>query len=167
MSVVSGVTESEITEVTNSVWESMLGLSLLVVDEEPQPDAGPYMTGCVLISGAFEGAVTLECSKSAATLLAGSMFGMTEDELTDSETTDALGELANMVGGNLKALVVQPSKISLPSVAEGDSYKVSIPGTVPSSTVHFLCEGHPVHVTLYVRADSVHNAQTEPTRSVA
>lgn len=147
------VGENEIIEVTNVVWESMLGIELYPTDEEPAPVVGPFLTGCVLINGAFEGGVTLQFPKDTARHLAGLMFGMETDDVTDEEITDAIGELANMVGGNLKSLVAQPSKISLPSVTEGTDYRVTIPGTRVAHRCLFNCEGMTVVVSLHARAE--------------
>lgn len=144
------VGENEIIEVTNVVWESMLGIELAPCgDDVPEPVPGPFLTGCVLINGAFEGGVTIQMPLPTARYLAGLMFGMETDDVSDEETTDAIGELANMVGGNLKALVAQPSKISLPSVTEGTDYRVTIPGTAVAHRCTFVCEGMPVLVSLH------------------
>jgi chemotaxis protein CheX len=148
------VTENEIIEVANVVWESMLGLELEPACEEAGLPEGSIMTGCVLINGAFEGGVTLQVPSKGARDIAALMFGMEADEVSDEETTDAIGELANMVGGNLKALVVQPSKLSLPSVTEGTNYRVSIPGTTASTRCVFRCEGMPVLVSLHTRTEA-------------
>jgi chemotaxis protein CheX len=147
------VTENEIIEVANVVWESMLGLELEPTLADPVLPEGSFMTGCVLINGAFEGGVTLQVPSGTARDIAALMFGMEPDEVSDEETTDAIGELANMVGGNLKALVVQPSKLSLPSVTEGSNYRVSIPGTIATTRCAFQCEGMPVLVALHTRSD--------------
>jgi chemotaxis protein CheX len=159
------VTENEIIEVANVVWESMLGLELEPAVAEQGLPVGSFMTGCVLINGAFEGGVTLQVPSDVARDIAALMFGMERDEVSDDETTDAVGELANMVGGNLKALVVQPSKLSLPSVTEGTDYRVSIPGTVATTRCAFQCEGMPVLVALHTRSDSDAAAKAHDHRS--
>src|SRR5438128_363688 len=62
-----GVAESEICQVTQDVWTSVLGL-----EARAQPSRGvplgdeTSLTGCVHITGAFEGAVTLESSTGLA-----------------------------------------------------------------------------------------------------
>ncbi|MCU0705946.1 MAG: chemotaxis protein CheX, partial [Fimbriiglobus sp.] len=46
-------------------------------------------------------------------------FDTPSAEVTPAELADALGELANMVGGNLKALLPDGCRLSLPSVEPG------------------------------------------------
>jgi hypothetical protein len=75
-----------------------------------------------------------------------------------------------MVAGNLKALVVQPSKLSLPSVTEGTNYRVSIPGTIATTRCAFQCEGVPVLVALHTRSDGQtsikpHDSKTHDSRT--
>jgi chemotaxis protein CheX len=64
---------------------------------------------------------------------------------------DTLGELANMLGGSVKALLAGPSMLSLPTVAEGDSYSMTFPGAEIVSRVDASCSGEPVVVALLTR----------------
>ncbi len=55
-------------------------------------------------------------------------MGMEVDEVTEDDVADALGELANMIGGNVKSILPELSALSLPHVhAEGSA------GRYPSS----------------------------------
>ena len=67
------------------------------------------------------------------------------------DVRDALGELANMLGGNIKALLPAPSQISLPAVAIGSDYELSVVGTGEVARVAFTCDGQPLLVTLLQR----------------
>lgn len=161
------VSEFEVVEVVNAVWQSMLGMEAYDLGPDAELEEGPFITATVLITGAFEGGVTLQLSSIVGRTLAASMFGMETDEVSADECIDAVGELANMVGGNLKALVPQPAKLSLPSVAEGDSYKVSFPGTDVVSQVGIGFEGHVLRVEVHSRTDAQSNNTSETHRSVA
>ncbi|MCC6436983.1 MAG: chemotaxis protein CheX [Acidimicrobiales bacterium] len=161
------VSEFEVVEVVNAVWQSMLGMECYDMGPEAALDEGPFITATVLITGAYEGGVTLQLSSSVGRNLAALMFGMETDEVSADECIDAVGELANMVGGNLKALVPQPAKLSLPSVAEGDSYKVSFPGTEIISQVAVGFEGHILRVEVHSRTDAQSNKNSDTHRSVA
>ena len=45
------------------------------------------------------------------------MFGVDPESISVEQVEDALGELANMTGGNFKSLVPGPSVLSLPRVS--------------------------------------------------
>jgi chemotaxis protein CheX len=161
------VSETDIIEVVDAVWRSMLGIETHPVDG-PEPAAGaPVTTASVLISGAFEGGVTLELPSDAGSALAALMFGMDEADVSGVEIVDAVGELANMIGGNLKALVPQPARLSLPSVAEGESYTMSFPGTAVTRRVAVGFGPHVLRIALHSRVDGQPITSTENQRSVA
>lgn len=161
------VSETEIVEVVDAVWRSMLGLEVERIDNDVEPAPGPVMTASVLITGAFEGGVTLQLPSSAGGSLAALMFGIDETDVTGEEIVDAVGELANMIGGNIKALVAQPARLSLPTVAEGESYTMSFPGTVVTHRVAVGYDSHVLRVVLHARADGQSMASTGTQRSVA
>lgn len=147
--------EAELVEITERVWESlMLDLPLtLRVPGEPAPtrNGSRTFTGCVQVTGAWEGAVTVHCSETLARTITAAMFGSEADQTTPEEVSDALGELANMVAGNIKALLPEPSRISLPTVANGIDYKLSIPGAMPLTAVTWTSGTEPLMVRLLER----------------
>ena len=147
----SPVTAEHITEIAQEVWESFLGMSLL-----PHPlgaDApaltGRTVTGCVHVSGEWTGSVFLQCDVELAAAAAEAMFAAEPGSLTADEIGDALGELTNMVGGNVKSLLPAPSRLSVPSVAEGESYTVRVPGATLLDRVALVCASGPVHVSIW------------------
>jgi chemotaxis protein CheX len=148
--------EPELTEITERVWTSLVELPL--VPRRPgQPAPAPgsrTFTGCVQITGAWEGAVTVHCSEQLARVLTAAMFMVDPADTTPEEVADALGELANMVGGNVKALLPEPCRISLPAVADGMDYRLSVPGARPVTAVTWTCQGEPLMVRLLERRNA-------------
>ena len=64
---------------------------------------------------------------------------------------DAVGELANMVGGSLKGLVPGPSRLSLPTVVDGSDYSTKIPGAKQVVQAALSAAGEPLIVTVLRR----------------
>jgi len=146
------VAEKDICLLTESIWRSVLGLDVSRVEEKPK-SGQRTLTGCVQITGTWEGAVTLDCSAALARRVAGIMFGVTPEAAASDEMKDALGEMTNMTGGNIKNLLPSPSLLSLPSVTEGLDYTVSVPGGRLIGQVAFDCLGEPLRVSLLERDD--------------
>lgn len=141
--------EDELRQVTEMVWESVLGVTLARHDRIPDPlPPDRLLAGCVHVTGVWEGAVLIECSDRTATHAAGVMFGTPPDTLAAADVQDALGELANMTGGNVKALLPGPSTLSLPTVVAGTDYTTRIPGSTLLSAVAFDWDGDPLVVRL-------------------
>jgi chemotaxis protein CheX len=146
------VSEDDICSLSADVWSSILGLEAVPAGTAPSAVEERTLTGCVHISGGpWEGTVSLECPTALATAAAAAMFGMEPEELSREEIDDALGELANMTGGGVKALVPGPSALSLPTVVEGLSYSVTVPGSDLIREVVLGCEGSQFVVRVYQR----------------
>ena len=139
--------ESEIRQVAETVWDSVLGVALVPSPSVP-PAQARTVSGCVQFSGAWEGAVTIECSAEFARRAAATMFGVDPSAASLSDTQDAIGELANMTGGNVKALLPEPCRLSLPTVVEGADYSTRLHGGELLTTVAFDCQGSPLVVRL-------------------
>ena len=82
----------------------------------------PFHT-TVQISGAWNGAVLLRCSGALASLASARMFGLDDGEASPEQVHDALGELANILGGCVKTLLPEPCFLSLPSITGGEDHR--------------------------------------------
>ena len=143
----------QLDEVIHTVWQTMLGQDVCSVPPvNPWRDDGvPGMMACIQITGAWEGAVTIECTAELARKMAEDMFGMEPGEAEDEEVLDALGELVNVVGGNVKALLDGGADLSLPAVTSGVDYRVVVPGSTETCQLGFDHAGHPIRVGLLTR----------------
>lgn len=149
------VDADQIHELTESIWESMLGLAVARCEvEETATNGDRSMTGCIQITGAWEGAVTLDCSLDFARRAAEIMFDLEPQAADSEEIKDALGELANMLGGNLKSLLPGPAHLSLPAITEGSDYSVTVQGSELVTQTTFKSEGHAVKVSLLKKKES-------------
>jgi chemotaxis protein CheX len=122
----STVAALDLTAIVSEIWTSMLGMEL--VEDRDAELEGETLTGCVQITGPWEGAVTVQLDAALATRVTGVMFGMEPDVIVDEYVSDAVGELANVAGGNVKALLEPGCSLSLPSVTRGTDYRVYVPG---------------------------------------
>lgn len=111
----------EITQIAAEVWSSFLGLELVPTTDDGVVPPWSVMSAVVRITGEWNGAVVLECSKAHAVAAAALMFTVPHVEVTLAQACDALGELGNIVAGNLKSLLPAPSVLSLPSTGHRDT----------------------------------------------
>lgn len=83
--------------------------------------AGPVIASILEYSEPSEGTMLLECSPSLAYVFTERLMEVKVPESLDEDVRDAMGELANMIGGNLKGLMPEETCVSIPSVlAESD-----------------------------------------------
>lgn len=144
------VGQAQIHKVTQQVWSTVLGMKI-----EPAPTGGAlterFVSGKVRISGAWEGAVTVWCSTKLARAAASAMFMLAPAEASPEEVSDAVGELANMVGGNIKTLIKGDCKLSLPAVVQGVDYVAPAEEAPPDASLQelwFACEGGVVLISV-------------------
>jgi CheY-specific phosphatase CheX len=57
----------------------------------------------------------------------------------DDVVRDVLGELANMIGGNLKCILNHGTRLSMPSVVDGD-YTLRVCGAASQERLAFSCD---------------------------
>jgi chemotaxis protein CheX len=151
------VTGADVREVTAQVWAAMLGLDVDGLAESDARssvvDRGEQLVGSVCIRGAWHGVVAVRCSRSAAVRFAARLLSVAPAEVDDSQAVDAVGELANIVGGNLKTLLPGPSELTTP-VVEGHSLFSWPTGDADLdevACVHLASEGHPFEVLVRSR----------------
>jgi chemotaxis protein CheX len=137
----------------------ILGLGIAPGRDPGSTRAGDRtLTASVEVSGAWEGTTTLQCPATLASRVAAVMFGVQVGAARPDQVQDALGELANVVGGNVKALLPEPCRLSLPTVVEGVGYSTRVAGRAEVvARVSLSCAGEPVLVALLRRRSGVGN----------
>jgi len=145
----------------------MLGLVLETAEElVPMPATGHRRwSGCIALSGEWRGAVTVSCIDPLARIVTGAMFGIEPTDATDAEIQDAIGELANILGGQTKQVLGDRCVLGLPVVIEGDNFESTVPGSHAVVTLPFRCESHPMDVSV-VGANASGAARRDTHRGV-
>jgi chemotaxis protein CheX len=137
------MTDLDFAEVVENVFTGMLGFELVRTHGDNVWAPGEArLIGTVHITGSWAGAVVVECPEPFGRLVAAAMFGSEPGEVADDELVDVVGELANMCGGNVKALLEGDSLLSLPTVVRGSDFRVVVPGTHLSRSLSYECDGH-------------------------
>ena len=112
------VEDEALAQIVDQMWQSYFGhVEPLLPAFDPQEVPAPLLCASVGISGARPGLVTVLVQESAAKPLAAALL-QEDGELTDDDVYDALGEVANIIGGNIKALVPDAGALGLPAIAE-------------------------------------------------
>jgi chemotaxis protein CheX len=112
-----GPTDADLLTIAEQVWQSYLdvdGVSPLV--PVPAEKISNDVSASVSVTGAWRGHVVVRCSTAASLGAAAALLGVELDDVTTEDVTDALGELANIIGGNVKSLLPEPCALSLPHV---------------------------------------------------
>lgn len=139
--------ESDMSSIVTDVWSS-LELPLTPASE-PFDSQRTSASACVAISGGWTGFVRLDLTGPLPRNVAAAMFLDDPDDLLDDEVADAVGELVNMLGGNIKSLLPGASHLSLPTVALGSPALLRITGALVCRHLDLSCDGHALRVSLW------------------
>ena len=105
-------------------------------------------TCAVYFAGAWGGAVLVEVPLTMAFEFTAKLMRIPKPLQFDNDVYDALGELANMIGGNLKSVLPRGVSLSMPSVVEGAKYSVHVCGGHRNKKMAFEGMDGPFWVTL-------------------
>jgi chemotaxis protein CheX len=129
----------ELAQIVESVFAAMLGIAAVECGT-PWFPAGDRLTSAVHLAGDWNGAVLLECDRRQACRFAGRFLSMDPSDTVDDVVRDVLGELANMIGGNLKCVLGQGILLSMPSVMDGSDYSLRVCGVEVRRQLAFQCD---------------------------
>lgn len=133
----------ELAQIVEAVFGSMMSLQVRECATRWFA-AGDRLTSAVHLAGDWNGAVLFECSRSQACRFAGRFLAAAAPAIdtaktVDDDVRDVLGELANMIGGNLKCLLGSGIRLSMPSVVDGTNYSLRVCGAEVRERLAFQC----------------------------
>jgi chemotaxis protein CheX len=133
------IADDLMTDAVGSVLTSLVGLPVTAVPIDDEGERGDdVLTGIVTIGGDADAVVVLRCDRALAVDIAGAMFAMPAEELGDADVVDALGEVTNVSGGAIKALLDGTCRLGLPIVTVGRDLQIDVPGGRTAARACFL-----------------------------
>ena len=142
--------DNHIEQIVNSIFTTMLGMEITRCDG-CQLAFQEDMLGTIQITGARSMSVVLGVSENVARASAAAMLMMPVQDVSDDDERDVVAELANMIGGNLKALLPGPLYLSLPTVVAGRDLGLQVPGAELVEDVSLQCESGSLRIRLYAQ----------------
>jgi chemotaxis protein CheX len=112
------VASEELAQIVQSVFAVMTGLDVSPCRARWFPSRD-RLTAAVRLQGDGNRSVLIECDHAQACRVAGRFLSVAPPKTDDPVVSDVLGELANMIGGNLKCVLNQGADLSIPSVVYG------------------------------------------------
>ncbi len=121
--------EKAIEKSTMDTFGTMLSMDLVKVGKITDPALGDNrFVASVHYAGEVVGTLSLHVSRGFATMITAAMLSMEVDEVeNEEEIKDVLGELANIISGNLKSDFLDADLacvISTPSITRGSDFKI-------------------------------------------
>ena len=149
--------KSFVTHSFKNVFKTMLSMQLAPEDPPNRPSVttGPHIVGTVGFGGAVMGNVNIFVSREFAREMTAAMLGVpVEEARSDEEVNDLIGEVCNMVGGDLKSRLCDAGftcSLSIPSITFGDSFRVESKGWDRHELIGFRSSRHSALLEVYVK----------------
>jgi CheY-specific phosphatase CheX len=142
-----GITTEEAIELAIEVWRGFVGVELVPRFGEPAAlISETAVSGCVTIKGSWYGGIVVTLPASLGVTLTRSALALEDPEPED--VCDVVGELANMMAGRLKHQLPPDTQMSLPMVATGDHFHLSIPGAQVALELDFAVDEIPLRIQI-------------------
>ena len=119
----------KLIEATIEIFTGMVMMDISPTDEpaEKTRTLKKSITGMVGLAGTHKGVLAVHFPNEVALAVTSNFLGMDVGEVNE-DVQDAIGEIANMLGGNLKTILSDRGRdiqLSLPSTIFGDEYTFS------------------------------------------
>jgi chemotaxis protein CheX len=153
--------EDDLAEMVEQVWVSYLdpeGVNPLLRTYEVTQSSEVHSS--VSITGSWHGHVVYASSEVAAKKAAAAFLAMEVDEVSSEDVSDVLGELVNIVGGNVKAMLPPGCFLSLPQVVLAPESATRYPSAERVSALNGTWEGEPVSVSMWQSRNDVKKEAT-------
>ena len=151
----------------SDVFRTMLNLNArLEVANGALARSGPHIASSVGFTGRMTGVIFLYTTNHFARRVTGGLLGLQDREIDGDEiVNDAMGELANMVVGNIKSRLCDrglPCVLTIPSIVRGDHFTIESVTSSERRLLSFQCEDHQLLVEVLMK-----QAQPKPPNSVS
>jgi CheY-specific phosphatase CheX len=147
-----------ITNAVYGVFDTMLSMSIKISDRDfPLNSEGRRIVGSVGFAGKVMGNVSVHVYEDFARLITAAMLGMEIDEIEgEEEVYDAIGELSNMIGGDLKSRFCDSDlacDLSIPSITSGSDFTTETKGWTRHESFVFQHEENLALVEVFLKTD--------------
>jgi flagellar motor switch protein FliN/FliY len=148
------------------LFDLMLSMKLEFSDsKDGQQIEGIRAVGAVNFAGEVMGSVNIQLSKIFSRIVASKMMDIPLEEVGDDEQTkDVIGELCNIVAGNLKSGFCDSGlkcEISPPSITIGDDFRIETLNMARYEQFAFRFYDHDIFVQVCVKIDENARASSD------
>ena len=131
-------------ESAKEIFSSMLMMEIVEVESD-ESGALPLVdsiSGVIGLAGTHKGVLAIHLPHVVAIAVTSSFLGMDVEEM-NNDVEDAVGELANMLGGNVKSILSEKGRdinLSLPTTISGRQYDYQSNKEADRTLIRFRCE---------------------------
>lgn len=139
-------------------FETMLSMDLEYSQEETTIVPGKdRVVASVHFAGEVVGVMSLHVAWEFGRMITAAMLGMEKDKVeSNEEVNDVVGEITNIVAGNLKTDFMDAGLslvLSTPSITRGNDFKIDPPGIAEPQYLKFVHNDHDLNIDVYLKEE--------------
>lgn len=136
---------AQVIESTSEIFTSMVMMDVqpAVVQDQESRLYNNSISGVIGLAGKAKGILAIHLPKAIAFQITGNFLGIEVDSMNE-DVEDAIGEIANMLGGSLKTILSDSGKdidLSLPTTISGKEYDFQSLKNAHREIITFVTEG--------------------------
>ncbi len=148
-----------LSNATQDVFDTMLSMHV----EAGQAEADMIKDSCQIVgsvgfAGDVTGCMNIHVGGVFARLITSAMLGEDIEDIEEDEVFDVVGELSNMIGGDIKSRLCDagmPCSLSIPTTTSGSDFTIDSKGWNRHEILAFRSNEHVALVEVYVKLNSV------------
>lgn len=134
----------KIIESAKEIFSTMLMMEIAVNGESTTKSVALHesISGVIGLAGTHKGVLAIHIPNKVAMAITSAFLGMDVDGINE-DVEDAVGELANMLGGNVKSILSENGRdinLSLPSTITGQDYDFQPTKEAERIIIPFRCD---------------------------
>ena len=146
-----------VTVAVNDVFEKMMAMEVKPSEEATKElREGDRIVGSVSFAGEVNGNPCLQVSCDFARTMTAAMLEMELAEVEGEEIKDVIGEVSNMIGGNLKSSFCDSGlscSLSIPYITTGKDFKIDIKDWTRHERFLFCHDSQSILVEVYMKGN--------------
>lgn len=145
---------------TCDIFDKMLSMSVETVDSEQAHIQETHkIVGSVGLAGEVVGCINIHVDTALAQTITANMLGEDPENIEDEEILDVVGELSNMIGGNLKSCLCDAGlacSLSIPIATSGKNFAIGSKDWLRHERCAFQSNEHVALVEFYIKSNNQH-----------
>ena len=151
--------KASVSNALADVFDSMLSMDLSFPDAtEDVASDGTQLIGSVSFAGKAMGSINLCLSGDFARHITAAMLDMDDEDIEgDEEVYDVVGELSNMIGGDLKSRLCDAGltcELSIPTITSGKEFRIHPKGWTRHERLVFSHDTDTGLVDVYIKSEN-------------
>ncbi len=143
---------------TNEIFDTMFSMEVKAVESEQGPTKDVHkIVGSVCFAGDVSGCMNVHVDNDLAKIITGNMLGEDPEDVGKEEIIDVVGELSNMIGGDVKSRLCDaglPCSLSIPTTTSGKDFIIDAQGWNRHERFIFRSDDHVALVEVYVKSNN-------------